>query len=98
MARSSTALFIVFMIFASFTSSLHGRKLQTEQENNNRVVPSFEDTYLYLSALPKGTLTPSPSKKGHVMIVEEKHFARHLAAIGRILSSGPSDGGVGHGP
>ncbi|KAF7120847.1 hypothetical protein RHSIM_Rhsim13G0187800 [Rhododendron simsii] len=96
MARSSTVLFIAFMILASFTSSSHGRKLRTEQENNKRLIPSSKDAYLYLSALPKGKLTPSsPGKKGHAMVVAEKHAARHLAVVDRILRSVPSPG-AGH--
>ncbi|KAG5517073.1 hypothetical protein RHGRI_037727 [Rhododendron griersonianum] len=97
MARSSTVLFIAFVIFASFTSSSHGRKLQTEPENHKRVAPSSKYAHLYLSVLPKGKLTPSsaPSKKGHAMIVAEKHAARHLAVVDRILRSVPSPG-VGH--
>lgn len=57
---------------------------------------SSSQASLYLSSLPKGTVPAStPTKKGHSTIVNEKLFARHLAAIDRILRSVPSPG-VGH--
>ena len=56
---------------------------------------------LVLSALPKGTTKrPSTPSKGHsssttTTLGDEKLFARHLAALDRILWSVPSPG-VGH--
>lgn len=93
MARLSPLSIILLVIIASFMSTLEGRKLLNTVDKET--IPSVEGS-LVVSALPKGTVTPSsPSKKSHGMVVNEQLFARHLAAIDRILRSVPSPG-AGH--
>lgn len=93
MARLSTMLIIFLVIIATFMSALEGRTLLSTVDK--KMVPSLQGS-LVVSALPKGTVTPSsPSKKGHATVINEQLFARHLALIDRILRSVPSPG-AGH--
>ncbi|KAF8409100.1 hypothetical protein HHK36_005173 [Tetracentron sinense] len=95
MGRLCTVLLISMVVFVCFLPSLEARKLLISEEINKKKIPSLENT-LVLSALPKGTTNPSsPSKKGHSMILNEKHFTLHLAKFDRILQSVPSPG-IGH--
>ncbi|KAK9093103.1 hypothetical protein Syun_028014 [Stephania yunnanensis] len=95
MARLFWVLYFVVLL-GSFVPSTEARKLlRSIGENKVMTVPALEDS-LVLSALPKSTTPPSaPSKKGHLVIIDEKLFAMHLATIDRILRSVPSPG-VGH--
>ncbi|KAK9088705.1 hypothetical protein Scep_027787 [Stephania cephalantha] len=95
MARLFWVLYFVVLL-GFFVPSTEARKLlRSIGENKVMTVPALEDS-LVLSALPKSTTPPSaPSKKGHLVIIDEKLFAMHLATIDRILRSVPSPG-VGH--
>ncbi|CAA2989728.1 Hypothetical predicted protein [Olea europaea subsp. europaea] len=95
MAQKTLVLLVSLMMFATFVSSTHGRKLLEVQHNTMKKVPSMEER-LYLPSLPKGSVpNSSPSKKGHAVTIDEKLIARHLAAVDRILRSVPSPG-AGH--
>ncbi|KAF8391206.1 hypothetical protein HHK36_023508 [Tetracentron sinense] len=79
---------------AAMAAQENARKLLSTEKKKMKI-PSLEES-LVLSALPKATIPPSsPSKKGHVMLVNEKLFILHLAGTDRILRSVPSPG-VGH--
>ncbi|XP_027348625.1 precursor of CEP14 [Abrus precatorius] len=97
MARPSTWVLLFILLFASLSSSLEGRKLLLGAEKQwKKANPSSRDS-LFLSALPKGTVPPSsPSKKGHVVEVDEKLTARHLISIDRVLLRSVPSPGVGH--
>uniref|UniRef100_A0A803N2S3 Uncharacterized protein n=1 Tax=Chenopodium quinoa TaxID=63459 RepID=A0A803N2S3_CHEQI len=81
----------------------HARKLwminDVHHQEEKKTYSSLES--LILPALPRGTNNPTSSpSKGHsstttTTLNDEKLFARHLAAIDRILRSVPSPG-VGH--
>ncbi|KAL3820231.1 hypothetical protein ACJIZ3_006136 [Penstemon smallii] len=95
MARKNLVIFVFLIIISTLFSSIHGRKLLSEPQHQNKV-PSLTDMRLYLTSLPKGKVPNStPSKKGHSVTVDRKLIARHLSAIDRILRSVPSPG-AGH--
>ncbi|PRQ29229.1 hypothetical protein RchiOBHm_Chr5g0011661 [Rosa chinensis] len=99
MARLSALAFVFLMVFATFVSTLEGRRLfdTNEYQFKKKAASNSLDGSLFLSALPKGTVPGStPSKKGHAFVVDEKLVARrHLVGNDRFLQSVPSPG-VGH--
>ncbi|KAK6932730.1 hypothetical protein RJ641_002354 [Dillenia turbinata] len=93
MACSRTLLLVLFILSVSLVSSAEARKLLSNEEYKSKTKYATLDKNLVLNALPKGTVPPSaPSKKGQSTINNEKLFARHLAAVDRILRSVPSPG------
>lgn len=97
-----STLLILCLILSNYYShvSCHARKLgMINHPKERKTLSSYES--LLLPGLPKGTNTPpsSPSKSHSstttTTLNNEKLFARHLAAIDRILGSVPSPG-VGH--
>ncbi|KMT04453.1 hypothetical protein BVRB_8g181250 [Beta vulgaris subsp. vulgaris] len=91
MSPLNATLLTLCVIISTSNVSCHARKLCINQEADHQQKKTNSYASLLLTALPKGTTPPSSPSKGHssttttTTLGDEKLFARHLAAIDRIL-------------